>query len=402
MAVDIGNGSRVVVTVRGAGLKGDKGDTPGEYLKSVIRESSGRVLIEDDDGALFGISAIHASNAGEGAIALKITNMGGNVFHAVISGGEDYVFLNNPTFYVDADDGDDDVVITEQSDLNWAHAFQTFAGVKEFINRATIFGNITLRCRGVFAEGPGEIGPAQFKGAGKITIRGDNDTNPAAFEIPVGRGFDGARLGIKVTGGEVTIRDCLFRFYNANDTSTRSTAVLADAGEAILAGRIRFEGFYNRDRVGASSSYFGFVNNGAQLTIGANTRLIVATDTGAKIDQCFRALSGGGIIISGDVVMDIQSELDVNRFIYINSGASLRCTQSQENPNQWSFTGGSRIVAPYSVLLQNLATCEVTWPLTRAEFIDLHWGVISAPGVTAEAQVKDIATINGVINPEDP
>ena len=400
MAVDIGNGSRVVVTVRGAGLKGDKGDTPGEYLKAIRRETSGRVIIEDDDGVNFGISAIHASNAGEGAIELKITNIGGAVFTAVIAGGEDYIFLNNPTIYVDADDGNDAVVITEQSDLSWAKAFKTFDGVRAFVARSTIFGNITLQCRGVFAEGPGVMGPAQMKGAGRVVIRGDS-ANPQLFEIPVGRGYDGGRAGILVTGGEVVIRDCTFRFYNVNDASTRSACMSVSAGRGVLGGKIRLEGFYNNDRAGASNSGIGYADNSAILEVEPETTFVIATDDNCKLHAGFRALSNGGIIIGGNTFFQIASELEfTSSLILINNGGSLRCNVSQTYPDPVGFAGAQRFIAPYSVRFSPISTCEFTWTdTTRAQFIEHHWGVIVSPGVPAIALVDALAAINNVAGP---
>ena len=315
---------------------------------------------------------------------------------------EDVVILNNPVIYIRKDSGTANPPISEQADLTPANAFNSFAAVRTFMNRTLTVGTVTLDVRGNFDTPAGNIGPAQFKNAQTIIVRGD-PADVTAFKLPVGKTGVGSTIGIEVTGGYVQLRDCTGRFYD--EAVVPGTALLmrvaqGGGGEGAFAGRIRVEGSYNHDRANASASRFVQIENSGTFTVEDDTIFELEMAAGAKISNAFRVQAGGAWIHGGDVTYELINAPDyAASFLDVSAGATARSVFSIPNPPV--MVGSGRSVGPVTVRLNPLAVAEISGAYGSREAVKAYdWGVdVSSGGAQAVMSIDAIGVLNNIAGP---
>lgn len=315
---------------------------------------------------------------------------------------EDVVILNNPVIYIRKDSGTANPPISKQADLTPANAFNSFAAVRTFMKRTLTVGTVTLDVRGNFDTPAGDIGPAQFKNAQTIIVRGD-PADVTAFKLPVGKTGVGSTIGIEVTGGYVQLRDCTGRFYD--EAVVPATALLmrvaqGGGGEGAFAGRIRMEGSYNHDRANASAARFVQIENSGTFTVEDDTIFELEMAAGAKISHAFRVQAGGAWIHGGDVTYELINAPDyAASFLDVSAGATARSVFNIPNPP--AMVGSGRSVGPVTVRLNPLAVAEISGAYGSREAVKAYdWGVdVSSGGAQAVMSIDAIGVLNNIAGP---
>lgn len=402
MAVNIAGVGRVLVSVIGAGLKGEPGSSPGGYVKDIVLMPSGRYEVRDaDDNPMGHISGIRAEPGDDGTLALFITNEDGTTFQAVITGGDDVVYLNNPVIYVNSVTGTPNPVIESQDDLTAGNAFDSFNSVRSFMNRSIIVGSVTLDCRGVFQH-PGNFGPAQFKNAQYIKLRGD-PADASAFEFHVGRS-DGTAYGINCTGGTVEVRDFTARWFNESEQpGTAAAGIINDSsvnGTILFGGKVSMLGNFRTDRADATGAMLMKAFAGV-VGLMLDTTITINMASTSRLSQLISCNGGSRFTLNGNLEINIQSEIELAQSVIdMQSGSTLSSIITAPGIAAPNITGPARVISPYTIKAAPLASVQLTgdtWG-SRTAKLERDWGAdLTSGGVQAEMYVHQIATLDNLV-----
>ena len=311
---------------------------------------------------------------------------------------EDVVILNNPVIYIRETTGTANPPITEQADLTVANAFDSFGAVRTFMNRTLTVGKVTLDVRGSFANGIGNIGPAQFKNAQTIEVRGDA-ANVTGFTLDVGHSNGGR--GCTITGGDVTFRDFTNNFIDVATTPMTSTPFYVGEGSLQVAGSVRFAGSYNAARANAAdSSLLAVIADGARAGFGVGCQVTVNMTSGSSLDNGAIALAGSQFTVGRDVAFNLVNSPDYSEtFINLQAGSNMRSVITTGLAP--TITGSGRGVAPHSILVSPLAIARIGGDYgNQAAVKGYDWGVdVSAGGAQAVMEIDAIGVLNNVAGP---
>lgn len=361
MAVSIGNGSRVLLSVRGAGLKGDPGEIPAGYLKSIalVSEDSDRVVIRRDDNSAFYLGNVFAEDMGDGQVKLTITNRNGAVMEVAVAGGDEIVILNNPVVYLRAG-GQANPPIKEQSDLTEANAFNSMQAIRNFMRKTLTQGTLTIDGRGTY-EAAGDIGSTIMK-ASNVLIRGDS-TNPDLLTFA----SSGNSSGIVNDGGTATIRDLTLRIADGDTVSGRVGGLRANAPVSFK-GTIRFTGNYDQTKANrVAGAHLAFSSGDGDLDM-TTARLVFEMNGGHHIRYAFASFDGSRFRIGSGMEYVFNSNVKCDAFNVIGqSGYANAFTVPNPVP---VFSGSGIINADYLWQIDNLASLVFSgWnPLTHSEW----------------------------------
>lgn len=312
------------------------------------------------------------------------------------------VILNNPIIYIRRDTGQWAPPIETQDDLTVANAFNSFNAVRNFMTRANVIGVVTLDVRGDFSQAgdpaAGSIGPAQFKNAQNIVVRGD-PAAATAFKLPWGGGGN-RNYGLTATGGSVILRDATLVAEDVSTTATNNTVAGVSANNSLLTleGTIRFEGYYNQLRAGASSSYLVYPGANGTIRLENNVTLEFA-QTGVVLN--FASIPAGGVVqIGGNVTFDIQQALTLNNSgFFVSSGANVNLGTNPAAPNPLAVTGAARLITPYSFRVNDLGVVFSAGYSGRPATIAYDFGMDTVGGVQAEMLVAPVGVVNNQAGP---
>ena len=360
MAVEVGNGSRVVISVRGAGLKGDPGSTPTTYLRSIAEvDDSDRIVVRDANGSAFYLGNVTAQDVGDGVVMLTITNRNGSVVRAAITGGDDIVVLQSPTIYL-REDGQANPPIASQDDLTEANAFNSMAAIRAFMRKTLTKGGLTINVAGTFTA-QGDVSPTSMN-VNSVTVRGaTTDPEVATFQS------DGNSSGIVVGSGSVVIRDVTLRIADGDTVAGRVGGLAAAGGRANLRGSIRFTGNYdktkpNRDGV----SHLAYASQGSGDIDLTDCRLIFDMNSGHDLDSGFASYVGARFRIGAGQEYVFNSDVRVTQFFHIaQSSYAVGYVSPDPVP---VFSGSGSIIATHLWGIRNGASLVFNgWnPLTHA------------------------------------
>lgn len=327
-----------------------------------------------------------------------------------IEAPEDLVVLNNPVIYLRKDTGSANPPIETQDDLTVANAFNSFNAIRSFMNRTLVVGSVTIDARGDFAadasaNSMGNVSAATFKNAQQIIVRGD-PANATALVIPFG-GSPGRSTGVLVTGsGQTTVRDLTFRCVNEAETSSTNfiAAVNAQGGNAVVAGTVRFDGFYDPDRPNAANQGLFVLRDvtGGSVIIDDGTEIIFDFDANTRLSSFSYVGPQAEFAIRGNVVFRILAGLELSRAVVdLSSSGLFRLVNSVGNPLAFEIVGGDRHVAPYSFRVAPLATVSSTGAYgNRAATLAYDFGAdVSTGGAQAVALVDAIGVVDDVAGP---
>lgn len=310
---------------------------------------------------------------------------------------EDVVILNNPVIYIREATGSANPPITEQADLTVANAFDSFDSVRTFMNRTLTVGKVTLDVRGTFTNDLGDVGPAQFKNAQEIEVRG-NPADETSFTFTVGHATG---RGMTVTGGSVVIKDFTAEFVDVATTPQISATFYVDEGQLSVQGTVRFQGVYNDARANAAgSSVLGIAADGASLGYGTSCRAIFAFDVGTVVNNNIIALAGGSVTVGRDVVFELQrAPTYTEAFINLQSGSRMRSVITMGQPP--ALVGAGRGVAPHTIQVFPLSAARVSGNYgNQAAVKGYDWGVdVTAGGAQAVMSIDAIGVLNNVAGP---
>lgn len=327
-----------------------------------------------------------------------------------IEAPEGLVVLNNPVIYLRKDTGSANPPIETQDDLTVANAFNSFNAIRSFMNRTLVVGSVTIDARGDFASDTsansmGNISASTFKNAQQIIVRGD-PANATALVIPFG-GSPGRLTGVLATGsGQTTVRDLTFRCVNEalSANSNFIAATNAQGGNIELAGTVRFDGFYNPDRAGATSGsmYIHRIVTGGTVSISDQTEIVFDFSANTRLTSYAYIGPQAELAINGNVVFNNLAGAEFSRAVVDLSASGLfRMITSVNNPNAFTLVGGGRHVAPYSYRVAPLATVSSTGAYgNRAATLAYDFGAdVSAGGAQAVALVDTIGVVDDVAGP---
>lgn len=380
MAVEVGNGSRVVISVRGAGLKGDPGEIPEGYLKEIRAVgASGRIRVLNDDDAAFYMGKVTAADKGDGLVEMEVVNPDGSTVKVAVQGGDDIVVLKNPTVFLRTG-GSTNPPIVDQDDLTEDNAFNSMAAIRNFMRRTLTQGTLTIDGRGTYSAS-GDVSPAIMR-ASEVIVRGD-ETNPAALTFA----SSGNSVGIAVENGEVTVRDCTLRITDDETFSGRVGGLRVSGGRANLRGTIRFTGNYDRtkpDRV--AGSYLAFASGTGDLDL-TSCRLVFEMNSGHNILYPFAAVDGGRYRIGSNMEYVFNSNVRCSSFNFVGQSSYV---QAYTNPNPIPvFSGSGNIIADYLWWINNLASMVYS-----------GWNPLTNPGWpmgTITNRIADYCVIDGTM-----
>ena len=360
MAVEVGNGSRVVISVRGAGLKGDPGSTPTTYLRSIARVGdSERIVVRDAANTPFYLGNVTAEDMGDGVVMLTITNDDGSVVRAAIAGGDEIVVLQSPTIYL-REDGQPNPPISSQDDLTEENAFISMAAIRNFMRKTLTQGTLTIDGRGTY-EAAGDIGSTIMK-ASNVLVRGDS-TNPALLTFV----SSGNSSGIVNDGGNATIRDLTLRIADGDTVSGNVGGLRANAPVSFK-GTIRFTGNYDQTKANrVAGAHLAFSSGDGDLDM-TTARLVFEMNGGHHIRYAFASFDGSRFRIGSGMEYVFNSNVKCDAFNVIGqSGYANAFTSPNPVPE---FSGSGIINADYLWQIENLASLVFSgWnPLTHSEW----------------------------------
>lgn len=312
------------------------------------------------------------------------------------------VILNNPIIYVRRDTGQANPPIETQADLTIANAFNNMNSVRAFMNRANVIGTVTIDARGDYSaagqNAAGDIGPAQFKNAQNIVVRGD-PADPTALKFPWGD--TNRNYGFVATGGNIIARDMTLV---CGDTSTNATAnttaaFVANGALLRLAGTIRFEGSYTRLRPGASGAYLVYPGASGEVRMELNTTFEFAM-TGS-VNSVVQVPSSAQFTVQGNTEFDIQAPLEIrDALVFLASGGNLNIGVTPPAPNMLAVTGPARFVAPASVRVSDLGIAFAAGYGSRNDFITYDFGAdVAAGGAQSVMNVFPVGVVNNQAGP---
>lgn len=297
-----------------------------------------------------------------------------------IEAPENLVILNNPVIYL-RPGGSANPPINSQADLTEANAFNSMNAIRSFMNRTYVFGSVTIDGRGQMNGG--NIGPAQFKNAQNIVVRGD-PANAASFS------FESANTGgaaVSVTGGTVTFQDMTFRVRDEAVVPGRFGVVgNTRGGVAILRGNIRFVGTYDTDRPQSAPAYLITAAGTSRSRIESGTSIVTNFDPGTSFNALFTAFEGGTLDIGNNLTIQHNTSFEVTNIIYIQAASYFLAHMGNGVPPV--VTGQDVVTSGPSVRCANLSsTVASNWGVNMAGFFEWDWGQDSGVGQLAELGV---------------
>ncbi len=322
MAVEIGNGSRILVTVRGAGLKGPPGDdgadgeTPTVYLKSISREDGQPHVVTRGDDSEYRIAHVSVAEVEDGVFEIEVVNEDGSAVRVAVAGGT--MLLVNPTIYLRQDTGSAAPPISEQADLTAANAFNNFENISAFLSKCLVAGNVTIDARGTFETTT--FTPGLFASAPLITLTGNpSDPDDLTFEWarsasgPAGQDGVRAQLGVRLRLG-----NCRF---HAKEAAPSCGAIIADnPGSTIyLFGVIR----YSNDGGSApgANAFLHIAGTGSLITseqsaVNAQPSVVHDIDlTGSPAMSAIFSASRNGSIQHFDARFEVANDITVGAVV---------------------------------------------------------------------------------------
>lgn len=321
-----------------------------------------------------------------------------------IEAPENIVILNNPVIYVSAQSGSANPPIETQSDLTPANAFNSFAAVRAFMNRTLTVGTVTLDCLGNFGVGGGNIGPAQFKNAQNIVIRGrNNNPNSATF----GWGFGGgapAMAAFLITGGSVTFQNVTFEANNGEGTDYAAAIVPTNASASVtFSGLTIWSGFRDGSAAGRLASYLIRSQEGAQVSIASDSTFVFAMDAGSVLSSIIFMANNASFNIGGDVTFNITgNNITLKDGIFpLRSPSTLLLRTSSNNPSPLIRIGAARFVTPRSVDVFPLSVVDASSAYGSRTDVLAHdfGGVVTSGGAVATIRVAELGVVNNVAGP---
>lgn len=362
MAVEVGNGSRVVISVRGAGLKGDPGATPTTYLRSIAQVGdSERIVVRDAANIPFYLGNVTAEDVGDGVVMLTITNDDGSVVRAAIAGGDEIVVLQSPTIYL-REDGQPNPPISSQDDLTEENAFNSVAAIRSFMRKTLTKGGLTINVAGTFSA-QGDVSPTAMN-VSAVTVRGDaSDPSAATFAS------DGNSSGIVVGDGSVVIRDLTLRIADGDTVAGRVGGIAAAGGSANLRGTVRFTGNYDKTKANRDgNAHLAYASQGSGDVDTTNCRLVFDMNGGHDLDSAFACYDGARFRIGADQEFVFNSDVRTTQFFLV---AQSSYAQGYTSPSPIPvFSGSGDIIATHLWRIRNGAS--LVWsgwnPLTHASW----------------------------------
>lgn len=323
-----------------------------------------------------------------------------------VESAEDLVVLNNPVIYLRTN-GSPNPPIETQADLTPANAFDSFDAIRNFLRRTLLVGTVTVDGQGDFSapgfSSAGQVAASTFKNAANIVVRGSPD-NAQAFILPFG-GLQGRVTGLACPDGNVTVRDLTFRCVNEAEASYTSFAagVNAQGGNISFAGTVRFDGYYDNDRVGRTAQVFLLrsVVSG-NISIGNNTVVVFDFDAGTSISSLGLIGPQAVLEIAGNVIFNIQNGCELRAAQFdVDSSAYLRFVLSVANPDPLAVTGGSRFISSNTARIADLGIVSAGASYgTRPQLIAYDFGTDEAPGgPQATMLVRPLSVVNSVAGP---
>ena len=333
-----------------------------------------------------------------------------NVWDAVaIEAPENLVILNNPVIYIDADNGQANPPINTQADLTLANAFNSFGAVRTFMNRTLLVGNVTLDCRGDFSlpgrAGMGEISSPSFKNAAQINIRG-NPTDPTVFKVPCGGTGGRATAMSSVGGGTIALRDVTLVSLNEALAAVDGAGYffnVSGASEIRINGTIRFEGFYDTARVGASGSSVFRMAGGGSTYVSYDTVFQFDFDAGTRLADLFSIGTGGTLTIHSNVEAQIARDIVLTGYMFFaQAGSNVLMAGSPGREIPWHYSGLGKFITNYSIDIRDLGVVNLSPVMYGARPVSqLHdFGAVIAPGgAQSVTRIAAVGVLNNIAGP---
>ena len=326
-----------------------------------------------------------------------------------IEAPENLVILNNPVIYIDADNGQANPPINTQADLTLANAFNSFSSVRTFMTRTLLVGNVTLDCRGDFSLpgrlGMGDISSTSFKNAAQITVRG-NPTDPTVFKVPCGGTGGRATAVSSSSGGTIVLRD--FTLVALNEATGAIDGAgyffsISGSGQFRINGTIRFEGFYDTDRAGASDSSVFRMSGGGSVYVSYDTVLQFDFDAGTKLSDLFSVGTGGVLTIHSNVEAQIARDIRLDGVMFsLQSGGNVLMAGSPGREIPWHYSGLGKFITNFTLDIRDLGIGNLAPNIYGARpASQLHdFGAVVAPGgAQAVTRIAAVGVLNNIAGP---
>lgn len=265
-----------------------------------------------------------------GPYVVKVEERGPGVFVALMSDGSEvgwtaeeydpeFLYLINPTVYLDTVAGQTSPPIASQADLTPANAFRSWDNIFTFLDKTLVQGTLTVLAKGQ-TSGQITFNTSRLAGASSMELRAV-DNNPATYTHMWGGGSDGWQHGFLNDGISVLIGNVRMRGIG---TSSWANAIeTTNGGLTRLSGQITFDGNMSNQQnfLGATAS--ARVTSARRLAAGTDGEILTLVLNPAEGSRRFVEVSTAARMDLRDTKIQLLKDIPVSVACAIDSGAVL-------------------------------------------------------------------------------